>query len=651
MPFRTKIDFSNNRQVKQYAESQTHLSGGTSFGISFSGLPTGPDLTTSGISESYNLITSYFSGTSGSTNYTWYDRRMGLGAQHLSALTPSNSATTQNTGYILTARTTTVIDGNPVVLSYSGVSFGLNVINMTNLGGGIYSGNIQTNVLNILTADTLYYTGRTIWVDTSGITRTEALIITETPRIGSIFSCYDSEGRGIWSDVEPIISGSTYWIVDGIERRALRDSLGDHTIVGNSDNSIIVGGVENVVNDVFRSIILGGSGTTATTNDMVYAPSIKINTKLGIGREPLYRFDVISTGNTTQLYLNDENNNIPNFQLSGSPTSLTFMGAAAPGIGFGASSTIIGMRGISEASFSAYGKNGDSFLYASSASNGLNIISNNGTNTEDYIRFYAGGNPQFQAIPHMFILGSGSTKGYVGLNLDGPTENLDVSGNVRVRTIGSSASAGALHYTATGVLTTNTSDERLKTNIIDLTDALNKVKNLRGVYYNWKEDENGDKRIGFIAQEVNKIVPELTFVNQNSPDKYMGIHYDNVTALLVEAVKELSNSNNIVLNTQTITAEDNNIELNYSGTPETAISGGIIVLHALGNNKSAEIITDKNGNWITNNDFKPNKLTIPKFTPVSSSDSNGVDGNITRDDNFLYLKTNDKWKRIKLEDF
>ena len=108
---------------------------------------------------------------------------------------------------------------------------------------------------------------------------------------------------------------------------------------------------------------------------------------------------------------------------------------------------------------------------------------------------------------------------------------------------------------------------------------------------------------------------------------------------------------NIYIETQKIIAEDNNIELNYNGNVDTAIGGGIKVLNAIDIDKSAEIITDKNGNWITNNDFKPFALTIPEYTPKSSNDINGNIGNITRDNDFFYIKTNNKWKRIKLEDF
>ena len=83
-----------------------------------------------------------------------------------------------------------------------------------------------------------------------------------------------------------------------------------------------------------------------------------------------------------------------------------------------------------------------------------------------------------------------------------------------------------------------TSDERLKTNISPLpSNALENVLRLRGVYYNWKPELNkGDRReIGVIAQEVEKIYPELV---NTGPDGYKSVAYDRLGPILIEAVKQ-----------------------------------------------------------------------------------------------------------------
>jgi hypothetical protein len=87
----------------------------------------------------------------------------------------------------------------------------------------------------------------------------------------------------------------------------------------------------------------------------------------------------------------------------------------------------------------------------------------------------------------------------------------------------------------------HSSDVRLKTHIRTIPDALNKVLKLRGVEFEWKKDSDRDKdpdpglHIGLIAQEVESIFPELV---ETGPDGYKSVAYANVTAILIEAVKE-----------------------------------------------------------------------------------------------------------------
>ncbi len=77
------------------------------------------------------------------------------------------------------------------------------------------------------------------------------------------------------------------------------------------------------------------------------------------------------------------------------------------------------------------------------------------------------------------------------------------------------------------------SDIRLKTDIETISNSLEKVKSIRGVKYRRVDvDQVG---IGFIAQEIEKYVPEVIM---ESLDGYKTVSYGNLTALLVEAIKE-----------------------------------------------------------------------------------------------------------------
>jgi uncharacterized protein YneR len=90
---------------------------------------------------------------------------------------------------------------------------------------------------------------------------------------------------------------------------------------------------------------------------------------------------------------------------------------------------------------------------------------------------------------------------------------------------------------AGGTNTWNTaSDAKLKTNISTISDALSKVLKLRGVNFEWRDSSNIEKgrRMGFIAQEVAPVLPEVV---SKSDDTYL-MQYGPVAAVIVEAVKE-----------------------------------------------------------------------------------------------------------------
>ena len=105
---------------------------------------------------------------------------------------------------------------------------------------------------------------------------------------------------------------------------------------------------------------------------------------------------------------------------------------------------------------------------------------------------------------------------------------------------GSGITALTLDMSAAGAATFNDnvtafSDERLKSNIETLKGGLEKVEQLRGVTYTRDERDN----IGVIAQEVEKVLPEIVL----TADDEMGtksVDYSRITAVLIEAVKELS---------------------------------------------------------------------------------------------------------------
>ena len=115
------------------------------------------------------------------------------------------------------------------------------------------------------------------------------------------------------------------------------------------------------------------------------------------------------------------------------------------------------------------------------------------------------------------VLSSGSPT----ITMDGIAGTIDVTGDLRV-----------------GGTSTVNSDRRLKKDIQTLSNALDNVTKLRGTYYYWKDSKKTTRRqVGVIAQEVEKVYPELVKTND---DGIKSVNYAQMTAVLIEAVKELN---------------------------------------------------------------------------------------------------------------
>jgi hypothetical protein len=96
-----------------------------------------------------------------------------------------------------------------------------------------------------------------------------------------------------------------------------------------------------------------------------------------------------------------------------------------------------------------------------------------------------------------------------------------------------------------GNVTAYASDERLKDNVTTIDNALDKVSQLRGVTYDWKDDveEKGflpsmKHETGVIAQEVQKVIPDAV-VPAPFDNEYLTVQHEKIIPVLIEAIKEL----------------------------------------------------------------------------------------------------------------
>lgn len=160
--------------------------------------------------------------------------------------------------------------------------------------------------------------------------------------------------------------------------------------------------------------------------------------------------------------------------------------------------------------------NGSFVPHLSFVRNGNNVIYANG-GTAATLAFITGNKSISTSNFSLFI----DSNSRVGVNKASCSYDFDVTGSIR-------ATANILAD----------SDRRLKTKIKPLQGALNKVMQLEGVSFDWKK--GGKKSIGVIAQDIQKILPEVVLEGK---DGFLSVNYQVLTALLIEAVKELATKN------------------------------------------------------------------------------------------------------------
>jgi hypothetical protein len=99
------------------------------------------------------------------------------------------------------------------------------------------------------------------------------------------------------------------------------------------------------------------------------------------------------------------------------------------------------------------------------------------------------------------------------------------------------------------------SDKRLKENVINIPNALDKIKQINGVYFDWKDktkelgfNPSQKNDVGVIAQEIQAILPEVVTLapfdyelgKSKSGENYLTVKYDKLAPLFIEAIKELN---------------------------------------------------------------------------------------------------------------
>ena len=358
------------------------------------------------------------------------------------------------------------------------------------------------------------------------------------------------------------------------------DVLGNMNIT----SSITIGG------SLYCSCNLTVNGSPVVTSGGSGGSGINLGTTVGVGcNTPRYPLDVNGSANFGgDVYLGSSpSNNV-----------IRFFGTQldAPGL---YKNTVIGERIWAYGTGGDYGNGSELLLFkgedtsaqAPAGPDRVRILSTGGfkvdiaTNGQNWL---IGGEPPTTAVEAMTI----NNNGYVGINCNSPRYNLDINGNIRITEQTRFMSETTLAkraleiksdtydftfwlspVTASGVAsntlelwkypatqnifriyeydTMNTlyyngnisandifafSDERLKENIITIDNPMEKIMQMRGVYYNKKDDPSKTRNVGVIAQEIEAILPEVIHTTIES-EHYKTVAYGNMTALLVEGMK------------------------------------------------------------------------------------------------------------------
>ncbi len=126
--------------------------------------------------------------------------------------------------------------------------------------------------------------------------------------------------------------------------------------------------------------------------------------------------------------------------------------------------------------------------------------------------------------------------GKVGINQANPTHRFEVTDTSTDTTAAFTGTTQTCIVDTSGPGGWNcTSDERLKTNIVTLNDSLDTIMQLRGVTYNFRSSPDSAPIAGFIAQEVQKILPDLVGKDVNG---YLNLNKEGMIPYIVSAIQE-----------------------------------------------------------------------------------------------------------------
>lgn len=269
-------------------------------------------------------------------------------------------------------------------------------------------------------------------------------------------------------------------------------------------------------------IASNGSSLRVTT---AAAASIGLIVK-GSSSQTANLFEAQDSAGSIKMYVGSDGSVISNGNIGGAAYyfgSSGGFGSFTRDTGGSASLTIASQNAVGANIIMQIGNGGSSFLVKAASSQTANIQ-----------EWRNSGGTALVVVTAAGSLGVGTTT---------PADKLQVFGDVRLGTAG--ANGCIKDFGGTGIIGSCSSDERLKTNIVDLSDGyLDKMAKLRVITYNWNDTAKDLNKVdttltnyGLLAQNVEENFPELVTTDSNG---YKQVNYSRLSLYLLKSVQELT---------------------------------------------------------------------------------------------------------------
>jgi hypothetical protein len=314
-----------------------------------------------------------------------------------------------------------------------------------------------------------------------------------------------------------------------------RVTLSAKNIAGTLTDVIRING-EGVLSTLLGPLNYGGvtlSNSVTGTGSMVLATSPQFSTSVGIGMTPSNVLDITQTQNAASTI------SIANTNAGGAASARSVYSNAATSVESGLLGSGYSTNGVLIANrFYTYVSNAAGLAIANA---GPTIFAN--SSLTEVARIDTSGNLLVGTTSYTTgrLVVQAKDTGYGGIQVvqNGAaaywTQNVDSNAGYTWGKSGAdfwyAGRSGSNNCVSVNGSWVNSSDARLKTNIITLVDALSKVCSLRGVSFDRIND--GPHEIGLIAQEVQIVYPEAI----ETSGEHLGLNYGALTGALVEAIK------------------------------------------------------------------------------------------------------------------